>query len=455
MICLKFQAKLFENFLLDPIWTKMFVSNAIAVDYFFLISGYLVSRIYLQSDQQSNFPSNIVTLILKKCCRMWPALFVSILVSIIVDDAYTYPLIPMIRRALLFEMPAPVPLGLAPMWSNRVDVVASIMLATVCCLFRKHILNRQYGLWISLLFFILSFIPGAYIILNSNDLITPDLDSPPLFADTSRCEWMHRHFNVPLHPCPRDENMMGIALRVYFPWWIRCSVFFISIPLAAVLHNFESSNSSTTTSDDSKILMTSENIKHNDIKNNGIWSTLKLILSLFALIIPCLMEYISSRRSSNPGKLPPTALFIAFLVVKAIGTSGFAYVIYRILLPSNHPLSLKYLKSFLSGKLFQFLGPLTYSAYILHFPILHEIIYRLPSKYIFSLFHVIGIDTNLSSFPKGVVLLIVYSIIIVPIVFAMSYIVEKYIERPFLILSRGWIDKLSVKKTGLVLKKEE
>jgi len=124
--------------------------------------------------------------------------------------------------------------------------------------------------------------------------------------------------------------------------------------------------------------------------------------------------------------LPPTLSdLIATVALRPIFSSAAAYIIFRLLLPCDHPQAFKTLASFLSLPIFQRLGVLTYSIYINHFRILFEVVFSGSGYILAALDSVYG--TNRGFLHFSTIAVITFSASLVISVF-QYYVVEKPVQ---------------------------
>jgi peptidoglycan/LPS O-acetylase OafA/YrhL len=121
--------------------------------------------------------------------------------------------------------------------------------------------------------------------------------------------------------------------------------------------------------------------------------------------------------------LPIAPVDVVFtMVLRPLFASCVGYLLYRCLLPSNHPLKLHMLSNFLSLSVFQHLGVLTYSVYIIHFRIVFEVMFGLLPPTL--------LDSLQGGAQRGVEHVFMYAIITYVITLCIAYFMYYFIETP-------------------------
>jgi peptidoglycan/LPS O-acetylase OafA/YrhL len=338
---------------------KLFAAQ---VDVFFVISGFLLSMQLLSRSEGDLGWADVIIVVVKKMIRLLPgALFVAVILFL-VGDTGTESFWLLMRRTFVFEMNEEIaPTSLIVTWSNRVDVIAGGVLTAVIVALKPHLLGKNGYIWISVIVF-LSMMPATYLYFTYPKVsVAYQLQQNiwlPLYIDSAeRRVWMEQRFgirNIPVYP-PNDARQL-YAHHLYLPWYSRMSPCFIGCWLAIAY-------------------IKSGTAVYQSRGRHAVY----LLASLFVLSLPVLLGVTNAKllaerldpsyvftRLKQP--LPPTLSdLIATVALRPIFSSAAAYIIFRLLLPCDHPQAFKTLASFLSLPIFQRLGILTYSIYINHF----------------------------------------------------------------------------------------
>ncbi|CAM6003527.1 unnamed protein product [Sphagnum balticum] len=82
------------------------------------------------------------------------------------------------------------------------------------------------------------------------------------------------------------------------------------------------------------------------------------------------------------------------------------------------------------------MGSLTYCIYMLHYPLIFELVYRLPPPTLLQWADTLGVSLQHQT-SRGLMLSFSYLALILPIVVALAWAVERWVERPFVAMTRA------------------
>jgi peptidoglycan/LPS O-acetylase OafA/YrhL len=317
---------------------------------------------------------------LKRLFRFWPGTLGAILLSMILGD-YLINDFKVVLSLFTYPISRELPMAFGVSWSNRLDFICSCIVYTVCYLFEK------YSLWsftscLSLVF--LSFLPKlirfltliprpSYLKLKQAgvELIIP------MYMFQQRLEY-HQTVLYPEKFHPVDIPLLDSEIKKwvmkneYMIFHQRITPFFIGMMLAYVLSQQYSQQS-----------------KQNSQKTTLVYRIFHSVMLLFAfvfafqpLLIGCFAPKVSLEQfylkkvlftDPDPPLLPD--LFISCLN-RPLYASAFAYLLYRTMLPTDHFLSLPFLKRFLELPIFSFLSRYSYGIYSVHYKVMMEVMWN-------------------------------------------------------------------------------
>jgi peptidoglycan/LPS O-acetylase OafA/YrhL len=190
-------------------WQGIVRGLACQVDVFMAISGYLTAKSLLSDVSMAETSSLIDTIIkvvyfmAKKVIRLWPCALVSVLLAYIMNDINVSPLSSLLYKILTFEMDeASTPMSLVVIWSNKVEIIATLLLSSILLIpsTRKLVTSSKYWVIFSLLIIVLTIIPPTLTFINYSTLslsLMQNSDSNiPLYMSTQRVAWLQDAYNM-------------------------------------------------------------------------------------------------------------------------------------------------------------------------------------------------------------------------------------------------------------------
>lgn len=430
-------------------WSGIAVGNGYQVDVFFTLSAFLFTWSLLSS--KSNSPHNAVDpnavdpwyvalglFLVKRVFRLWPVLIAVLSIAYMVRDFGANNLSDMAIQLLIPNYYDDIPQAVVPAWSNRVDMECCVVLFFVISALRyMGCLNTITAVLVTLL----SLIPKALRFLSDPDAFSymrlgADVMTTAIMMPIVRQDYYRDVLYKGIHKfesIDTDPRMTPMFWNEYIVQHQRWSPAFVGFAMAVALYGVRHAAKKTEDCTTTSVLSMMWTIVCR------IASFVTLLLAIVFAALPVLMSLspptaeIRATVLTNP---PIEADFFVSVLGRTLNSAGWAYLLYRCLLPSKHPLRLNYLARFLELPMFQFVGRHSYCIYMLHYIVLHFVnFYLLPPA---KLAEIVGGAGNDKLFAQFVVLfLTVYGI-----TFAMSLIIVRFVEQPLSAVLQTQVKKL-------------
>ena len=357
--------KKFEAIMAAP-WALFALGMGNQVDVFFVISGFLVSWQLLQS-RPRNLTPLVSSFVIKRVLRLWPVMLFVVIMTYVMGDVNSQNM-----DVLLSFFTFPLGHHIHPFayimgWSNRVDIEACLVLITCIYLLSKiNLLNFPVSVFLAAV----SILPRLlrYVAMDGQLgylSVPPSARKVPSFINEFRQEWLRDTYGLEENQVLISPNAQAnfIFEQEYLITHQRWTPFFIGLCIALSLHHAI------------KVTPSAMSV----LKRVG--HALALFFSVFVVSIPLIMSLLVSLKSSSmPIDRKPTPPAMVNLIYSVFGRSLFAlsaaYLLFRCLVPSSHPLHLAALTRFLSCDTFQFLGNMSYGVYMIHIRIAIELLWR-------------------------------------------------------------------------------
>lgn len=365
-------------------WKSLAYGMNVQVDVFFMLSGFLLSWSCLKQDYfTSSLQADFIKMMLKRLFRLWPAILVAIAVTYLLGDMHSGDWRTMLR-ALLFPISAHQPIAFIVNWSARVDLQCSLVLfLTIAVMSRLKVLTLRGGLVAALLSitpklvaFALDRHSVSYITIKR--LCIAADDNIPVYMTVERQQYFCNFYPLATqHYCAFTQAITDFRKQVLqndmFPFHQRLAPFFIGLVLALALQAaFKQAQP--------RISSMAQSMH-----------SLYLIFAGFTAFAPAVVAVLSGGQKTiplQPGEQPDIrADFFVTVLHRPLYSVAIAYLLYRCLLPVDHPLKLVRLSSVLSNPLLKSLGIFSFGIYTIHLKVLMEIAYRyLPMTTLHQLF---------------------------------------------------------------------
>ena len=416
-------------------WRNVVNSFEFQVDAFFMISGYLLSLQLLQADashrsrnatvssRSSDTFIAVVNIFAKRYFRLVPGMICAAIFSIIISDIGTDSAWRLLLDVVAFRIDLrTAPMALLVIWSNWVEIIGSVVITCTVLLLRHHLLANN-GYLICLVLFSVALTPRLLCLrlypafALANLAHQPNLHMIPSF-NARRVSWLREHYVGTADTLPVGSiNPFGLGRFLYFysPWWARLGPFFIGLGLAIAMYRWQrpqiipckdSSSlappSAVTRSrggqgrsqpENSNLTKAAENTETIKYEYSTSLHWVLSSLTVFAWLLPVLFSLIACfKLPVDPTATipldhpPPSFCFInvlTMIIARPLMTFGVAYMLYRCMLPSGHPLHLRMLNSLLSLSVLRPLAELSYTIYILHYRVILDVLFwLLPLGYL-------------------------------------------------------------------------
>ena len=441
-------------------WQGIVRGLACQVDVFMTISGYLTAKSLLSDVSMAETSTIIDTLIkvfyfvTKKIIRLWPCAIVSVMLAFLLNDINVSPLSTLLYKTLSFEMDeASTPMSLVVIWSNKVEVIATLLLSSILLVpfTRKLITTNKYWVLYNLLIIIITVIPPTFIFLNYSTLSTSNLmqhnadSSIPLYMSRVRVEWLQGAYNMTNAPVnsiypivEKISNFQGVeqfddkrlvrllyAKLLYLEPVARLTPFFVGC------FSYIAVTKSNSTSSSSAYI----NIMH----------VMLYIASSFVLLLPALLGFKTYRMYQqgigNDAQDVPRGIsdYLLLIMLRPLCAAAAGYFLYRIYSKNDHFAEnvIRVARKVLSLPMFQALGKLTYCIYIIHFRFLLDIV----------LWYITPVNLNafLGTKNVGFFHLCFYTVLTYVFSGCISYFVNRFVEIPCIKLGTRLLDSFILK----------
>lgn len=363
----------------STLWVAISLGMGLQVDVFFMLSGFLMSWNLLRKGQsKGSLQVDFIMLMLKRLLRLWPAVLVSMVLMVVLGDMFSDDWWVMLR-ALSFPKEVSQPSAFTVNWSTGVDLKCSVFLfLTVIALQRMNALTvggSMLAALLSLLPKVVLFAQGRHLV--SYILIGRSGNPADAFVPIFMSEERQRYFcDSELYPaaaqhyCAFIEGPSLVKQTVlandYFSFHQRMTPFFIGLVLAVALHAAD-------TGGEEGRLRAKRWLKQ-------AWHGLCLLLAVLFALFPVILAFLTSGKKVvplAPGVLPKISVdFIITALNRPIYSAALAYLLYRCLLPADHPQHLRWLNALLSSPVLKGLGIFSYGVYTIHMKILVDMAYR-------------------------------------------------------------------------------
>lgn len=474
---------------MDAPWATSLTWFMCQVDVFFVISSFLLSSQLLTkygrtttNDSLSNHGENLymlviewIFIVIKKLFRMWPAAVASACLSFAYNDFGSLDLQQLFKKTLTFEMDeCTSPISSVVTWSNRVDIISTAVVALVV-IFLARSLTGENGRFLAGSLTVLSLAPVCITmvlhpecsVLKVLRVLSQGKEPESLVHCGPRVDWwLHSYPQAVSYDMPVVYNMNPVRKQYgdlyYLAFYNRWCPFFIGIFLA-VAYFKTSHNSKTSTSSAMTTVSTSSN---GERATNSWYHNMLLFFSCFCIALPTIGGILAERVKRNggeasvsefdatePSSSEPGFAFVDYYVIIFIRPAlscAVAYLLYRVLLPKEHPLCFSGAASFLSARLFRRFSPLTYSIYVCHFIFLLECIFRLLPLQIVDDW--MGVSPHGNGNQRGIMHVLIYTVLTLFMTTGMAVVIYRYVETPVRNLS---ISLLNRAKRSLLRKGEK
>ena len=428
--------------LAESIWTGIALGNGFQVDIFFMLSAFLFTWGLINGQKsRSGIISNGNTLVLfifKRILRLWPVLLAVLAIAYVANDygaRSPYAILKMMSISNYFD---DIPQAAVPAWSNRVDIECCVVLFFVIKLLQLCGLLNTYT---ALLMVPISLVPKALRFLSDPDTFSymrlgADVMTTAIIIPHSAQKYYRDvmyNETIPwfesMEAAPRMTPYFWQEYIVHHQRWSPAFVgFAMAVALAAAYTEF---NTTVDNKKEKKVTVLYVLWR--------LWGLVNLVLCTLLAALPILMSLspptaeVRDTVLSNP---PLEADFFVSVMSRTLNTIGWAYLLYRCLLPKGHDLRLNYLASFFELPLFQFMGKHSYCIYMLHYFILHVVNFSLLNPTRMRIFF--GETTEETLFTEFIVrFLVTYGI-----TFVLSMVIVRFIEQPFLRILQKQMKKL-------------
>ncbi|RYG97501.1 hypothetical protein EON65_52780, partial [archaeon] len=415
-------------------WTFFSIGMGYQVDVFFMVSGFLTtwSLLTKKSHFSGNISRDIIVLLNRRLLRLWPAVLVLIVVTYFVGDLNSDNW-PVLLSTLSFPINRNLPQAFGLNWSTRVDLQCTVILfAVFAALHKYNLINTYSAIGVSLL----SFIPKLWRFFSARELVSylsvrlspnPSDILLPVYMTSER----QNYYNDVLYPGQFEqafvEDVGAYKLRImkneYLVYHQRITPFFIGFVLAVVMYS--------TRQQQAKAVGWMKKLFH----------MLCLLFSMLVVLQPLLLPLLTSQNGQpkflQPGESPPIGLDLFISVLnRPIFAVGFAYLLYRCMLPRDHGLHARYLNSLLSHPILIYFAQYSYGIYTIHMKVMIEVMWRFfPPKTLIKMF---GSENVFWQFLFCFVTTYVFTAVCAV---AMHHVVEKpfakYIAEPWMRVLEG------------------
>eukprot|EP01039_Chlorochromonas_danica_P007929 gene7929-8748_t len=371
-------------------WAVFSQGQGIQVDVFFMLSGFLLINNLLEKDKGYVTDSpirDLVMMLARRLLRLWPALLVAIGLTCWLrdyhDDWWT------LATTLAFSLGRHQPIAFVVNWSTRMDIQCSIILFAVFYLLKR---TKTLSFGSSCLVAILSILPKFYNFFFRRELVsylslrmtTDDNRYLPVFMHKDRQSY-HVSQGLELSFVHDLGDLYRIVFaHDYHVFYQRFTPFFIGMALAMALKSsaehgsepVESHSSPAHSAEAANHKTPPPQLKKAD-SLNSLWHGLCLVLTSIVVISPALLSFAAKKSATvslTAGQLPPFFLDLFVSVIyRSLYALGLAYVLYRCLLPHDHPLRLSMLSKVLSSWPLKNLGVYSYGVYTIHMRVMMEV----------------------------------------------------------------------------------
>lgn len=419
------------NQFLNAWWPNFTIGFGYQVDVFFLLSGFLVVWNFLSKRGGINdgegrekgsvwgMAVEVLLYFLHRIFRFWPATLAALLLSLFLGD-YGLDTWGKVLTCFTYPFTAHSPMAIGIMWSNRVDLICSTILFATCLLLERISTSRTstnpsstsntssssstpstpsttHSLFTyrnSLLLLFVSFLPKVYRFLTLKPrpsylkLKNAGLDLMlPAYMVEERLAY-HKEILYPgkqLDITTAFQNPLKVYVlkHDYFRFHQRIPPFFVGMVLAVVIYRLlEKQQKETEEKKGRAGLHWFSHLLH------GCYLCLSLLLALLPLLMSALgkrttLEELQEQslqardESYFTQELPFLPDFFISAVNRPLFAAAWGYLLYRLLLPSSHPLSLPSFISRISHwRLFHYLALYSYGAYSVHMKVLMEVLWK-------------------------------------------------------------------------------
>ena len=377
--------------------SKVLFYQGLGVDVFFALSGFLLAHTFIR--QSSMAPPTILKFVVKRIGRIFPTLFLFLIVSLIFGDPYNGQSTEgklMGLAAILFLVPnylgfAYFPLALGPAWSCFVDIHSGICMLVLMTLVRSGGRPNSYNmfgyarkirLWFSLML-VISIVIRAYCfnVTTYNELLPPKYLTYLFFLTPRSNKWIAETYqrkylvgylciimtNSLLHAdtfratwAPYAEFSFGHYLgNLYLPSHTRIGPFFVGGILACNL-----------------VLANESSDKVHPVFNAKRFSYACMAIVALSLSLVNIDWALS---------LPHYAQLIFTAGNRVAFSAGVAYFLFCTLVPRNHPCHWAPLRLFWSSPMWKPISAVSFTSYLFHMRIMQEITFNTSVRNIFGL----------------------------------------------------------------------
>ncbi len=440
-------------------WQGIVRGLACQVDVFMTISGFLTAKSLLSDDSMAKTSTMIDTLIkvfyfvTKKIIRLWPCAIVSVLLAFMLNDINVSPLSTLLYKTLSFEMDeASTPMSLVVIWSNKVEVIATLLLSSILLVpfTRKLITANKYWILFNLLIIIITVLPPTLTFLNYSTLSLSNLmqhnadSSIPLYMSRARVGWLQDAYNMTNAPVSsiypiveKISNFQGVEhfddkrlVRLLYAKLLYLEPFARLTPFFVGCFSYVAVTKSHSTSSSAYI-----NFMH----------VLIYIASSFILFLPALLGFKNYRMYQrgivNDSHDVPRGIsdYLLLIMLRPLCAAAAGYFLYRIY--SNNDYFggniIRATRNLLSLPMFQLVGKLTYCVYIIHFRFLLDIVlwYITPDN----------LNIFLGIKKVGFFHLCFYTALTYVLCGCISYFINRFIEIPSIKLGTRLLDSFILK----------
>lgn len=380
------------QYLAQSWWISLASGLGYQVDVFFMISGFLTTWGFLnKKSHYSGFVlRDTIVFIIRRLLRLWPMVLVQIVISYFWGDYNANNLGEMFSN-MLFPISPHLPMAFSVQWSTRVDLIGTLLVLVVFTLLEK---TGLLNLPASILMAALSFIPKvwrfldedfrkhvSYLLLRMNGGKGDSF--MPLYMSVERQRYYAEvlypgkfHIAIMQEPSLIKRNLMRYE---YLVWHQRITPFFIGMVLAIAYRQVRQRWTNLSAEDIQKI------------KQSVVGKLLHfciLCISLLVTLQPVLLSVLGNRNNNKEakvlaeGELPPFKLdFFVSVLNRPLFAAGYAYLMYRCLVPEKHYLHLSWLSSLLNSAVLQDLSVYSYGVFALHMKVMVEVMWRyLPPR---------------------------------------------------------------------------
>jgi peptidoglycan/LPS O-acetylase OafA/YrhL len=406
------------SYMSNSLWTSFAIGLGYQVDVFFMISGFLTSWSLLNQEKgrfTGSIIRDVVLLVFRRLLRLWPAVVVMIIVTYLLGDLYSDNF-SVLLSTLTFPISRRLPIAFCVNWSTRVDLQCTVVLFGVFTVMHHfRLLTFSSSVFIACL----SMVPKFWRFVTSRSLVSylsPRYsgNAGDIFLPVLMTAERQEYYTNTLYPGRFDLNIFEdtsplkqqLMRYEYTVWHQRITPFFIGLVLAiAIKQTLVKPNKSKLFG---KIL-------------HGFLLGFSLLITLQSLLLPLL----KSKAPIQPGDKPPYATdFYVSVLSRPFFALGFAYILYRCLIPSTHTLHCQWLNRVLNLPLLQKLSLYSYGIYTIHFKVLIEVMWRyFPPKVLHAMF-----GTQASFAPFLFCLLLAYTLSLL-CAMAMYHLIELPVQQ--------------------------